>query len=210
MVPGCLVSVGLGVLSAAVLIVGLLLAVRELESPEDFRRVEVPPGGEVDLEDAGEYIVHYEADSLVAGGACSEESLLDAEGGTRRGVVCDPELLAASERLTISSPSGDPLRLEEALAPAAYGRDRRERVVVWRIQVDEPGVHQVQMTEPPGGTHTVAFQQEGGSRLAAVVGFLGAPLLFLAAVVVGLVTLVRGSARRRQSQPPWPPPVDWA
>ncbi|MGI8939379.1 MAG: hypothetical protein ACR2JF_14450 [Iamia sp.] len=192
--------------SAISLLVFIGYAVSSIEPEAEHRVVQVPPGGEVVLDEVGRYSVRYLSPSWVAAGLCERRVPIGTDN-SRPYYECDRSRLALPNRLTIRDEAGRPLRLIPA-----DGFEDEEAIEVWELDVAEETRAEVEMPEPPEATEALAVVFEGDDEqsVGQVVSLLLFPFLFLMGLVVLFITVVRSAARKRAAAPPLAPITGWA
>lgn len=171
-------------------VLGVLLVVRGVMSisgiVEDYQRVPADGGGTVQLDETGDYRVFQEFP-----GANSE-------------LTASP-----APQVTVTGPDGAEIPVERSSTSENYGVGGRDGRLLGTIEAAAPGEYQV----VADGEGDLAFGQSG--PLAPVVtilgGVFGGGLLFLAGVVLLIISLVRRASSRKPVPPTaWgPPPGSW-
>ena len=162
---------------------------------DEFSRIDVPGSGEVTLTETGTHRIFYESAKYFDTGVC--ENRVTGSGRDRStSTSCDASLLRVSPP-TVRPEGGDRLDVSED-GGFLYKREGADGIEVFAVEIDEPGVYEVALDDPPGGTERLAVAPPGDPVPAwALVLLMLSPIAGLASLILGIVTLVRWSRRRR-------------
>lgn len=166
-------------LMVAGVILGIVLIVRGALSiggtVEGYQRVPADRGGTVRLEGDGRHLVFHEYP-----GASRDRA--------------GPDLT-----VTITAPDGSSVPVGRVLFAEAYHLDGRDGALIARFDAPSPGEYRI--SADTIGELAIGRSGPFGSIATIVGGVLGGGLLFLAGVVLLIVSLVRRSSARRPVQP---------
>jgi hypothetical protein len=168
----------------------VLVAIAGANDTREVERVAVPGTGEVTLRYTGEYDIAYESTQYFDTGVCGTSRIPTGDGGFRTRRTCDAELLRDAEP-RVAPVGGDALEVTED-GGGHHPGGRGETVEVFAVEIDEPGTYEISLDDPPLGTEQVALDPppEPTPSWMVVPGYL-VPILGLAGVILGIVTLVR-------------------
>jgi hypothetical protein len=166
---------------------------------DEFSRVDVPGSGEVELTETGTYRVFYESTQYFDTGVC--ETRRTGTGTDRRTrTSCDAAPLRVEEP-RIAPSGGDALTVRDD-GGFRYRHEGFRGIEVFAVEIDEPGSYEVTLDDPPLGTERVALGPPGEGVPGWAVALLAvSPLAGLAALVLGIVTLIRWGRRGRRGAP---------
>lgn len=175
-------------IAAVIAVVGLVFGggavlrgfARLTDTVDAFQRVDVPGGGALSFDTAGDFTIYYET----AGGARATAALPPVQLG-----------LEARE-------GGEAVTLSEYAGSLTYGVGERQGEAVATFHVDAPGAYVLTTDAPlaPGIARMAVGRGIGGQFAQSLVGGLALALALVVAVILAGVTAVR----RRRARPPVP------
>jgi len=146
-----------------------------------FRRVAAPGQAEVELDRAGEYVLYLESSF--------SEDLTGLDVNTVP-VRLVPVGMGSSDHVQLSRSSGTSTYTVDWY----YGRE------VARFTIDDPGLYQITVWEPRDSRISgvaIGRATDRATVIRLVVGLGGGVVLFVAALMLGLITLLRRPSRPR-------------
>jgi hypothetical protein len=146
-----------------------------------FQRVAAPGEAEVEFDQAGEYVLYLES-------AFSED-------------LADLDVNAVPARLVpVGMGSSDHVRIRTSSGASTYTVDWYYGREVARFTIDDPGLYELTVGEPMDSRISgvaIGRATDRATVIRLVLGLVGGFLLFIAALAMGLITLLRRHSRPR-------------
>jgi hypothetical protein len=173
------VSAALAVAAVGCLVLAGVSIASLIAQIEPFQRVAAPGQAEMTFDQAGEYVLYLES-------TISEN-------------LTDLDVDAVPVRLT-SVDSSDQVRMSRSFGLSTYTRNGYYGREVAGFTIDDPGLYKLTVGEPTDFRISSVAIGRGTDRdtvVVLVLGLIGGFLLFVAALAMGLITLLRRQSRPR-------------